>query len=273
MLSSAVQAPPDVSSQPPILPRLLRWAGALAGTYGVSWLVTRALWWLTAGLAVAMAVLLGAALARFHARASVLVAATGFVVGPLLELFATDAGLWVYAHTTFGKLPAWVFTLWPAFPVCLLALTRTLLPRQGAAEPGRERPSPRALVVGLSIIALEIPCLVVLGTPSPWLCAAITAAMLVAAAAAVPTRENLLMLALSGFFGTACETLPVALGAWSYPSAVFAGLPAWLPTGYSLFGFGLVQIALGLDAWLTARAAAGAPSATPSPITALAKAP
>lgn len=217
-------------------------------------------------LAVAMAVLLAAALARFHARAYVLVAATGFVVGPLLELFATDAGLWVYAHTTFGKLPAWVFTLWPAFPVCLLALTRTL-------KPGRERASPRALLVGLAIIALEIPCLVLLGTPSPWLCAAITAGMLVAAAAAVPTRENLLMLALSGFFGTACETLPVALGAWSYPSALVLGLPAWLPTGYSLFGFGLVQIALGLDAWLASREAAGARAPNVTPMSAVAKAP
>lgn len=198
--------------------------------------------------AVLMAGVLAAALARWHTRQDILVAVTGFVVGPSLEVCATRAGLWSYPFTTFGPLPAWVFTLWPAFPVVLIRLTHTLRPVRPGDAP---RPS-LDLAVGGLILATEIPLLTLFGNSHPWPTAAGTFVMLVAAALVLRSPQATLMLLLSGTFGTLCEWMPIHCGAWKYPDPAFLGMPAWLPTGYALFGFGLVRVALGVSgAWTT----------------------
>jgi uncharacterized membrane protein YoaT (DUF817 family) len=57
----------------------------------------------------------------------------------------------------------------------------------------------------------------------------------------------MMMLFISGVVGPLCESVPVQLGAWSYPNPAALGMPLWLPTGYAVFGFALVRVALGLE--------------------------
>jgi uncharacterized membrane protein YoaT (DUF817 family) len=194
--------------------------------------------------AVLMAGVLAASLWRWHTRLDLLMAATGAVFGPLLEYCATTTGLWHYPHVSIGTLPAWVFTLWPAFPIVLLRFTCALLPAAVSPRPRLD------LVTGVGVVALEIVVLVSFGNAAPWLCAALTGAMLLGVLLLHRSPHLLLMVLLSGIFGTGCETLPVALGAWSYPSPAFLGMPAWLPTGYSLFGLALVCTAAGIHGLL-----------------------
>lgn len=202
--------------------------------------------------AALMAGVLVVALSRWHRRLDLLVAASGLLLGPTLELFATNAGLWRYPHTTFGKLPLWVFTLWPAFPVVLVRLTHALRPTDRPTE----QPT-TDLLVGGGIVALEIPVLVLFGNERPWLATVVTAAMLIGAAWLRRSPQTWLMLFLSGVFGTLCELLPIHVQAWIYPSPVVLGMPPWLPTGYSLFGFALVRFAIGLDGAIEAGSRAG----------------
>lgn len=194
--------------------------------------------WLMAGV-------LALALTRWHERLDLWTAASGFVLGPLLELAAAAFDLWSYPFVSFAGLPAWVFTLWPAFPLVLVRLTHTLCPPEaGGVGSGVD------LAVGLAIVAIEIPVLVLFGTSKPVLAALITGVMLAAAAWICRSPQTALMLMLSGVFGTLCESLPIQAGAWAYPSPAFWGMPAWLPTGYSLFGFALVRVAVGLHAMI-----------------------
>ena len=193
--------------------------------------------------AIGSAIVLGAALRRWHTTTDVCIALTGAIFGPVLEYFATTRGLWIYPYTTVGAMPAWVFTLWPAFPLCLVRLTHTLWPPVRAP---RHRPASVA-VIGLAILLIEIPLLAAFGNARPGATALATAAILVAAATALRSPQATLMLTLSGVFGMLCELLPIALGAWRYPLEGPLPFPLWLPTGYALFGFGIVQLAQGLD--------------------------
>ena len=193
--------------------------------------------------AIGSAIVLGAALRRWHTTADVCIAITGAIFGPVLEYFATTSSLWIYPYTTVGSMPAWVFTLWPAFPLCLVRLTHTLWPPERAP---RHHPADVA-AIGLAILLIEIPLLAMFGNARPGATALATAVMLVAAATTLRSPQATLMLTLSGVFGMLCELLPIALGAWRYPLDGPLPFPLWLPTGYALFGFGIVQLAQGLD--------------------------
>ncbi len=191
--------------------------------------------------AALMAGVLALALTRWHQPLDWLTATTGLVLGPVLEFAAAASNLWHYPYASWAGLPAWVFTLWPAFPLVLLRLTHALCPPQPHLL-GRRADLP----IGLAIVALEIPVLVQLGTQKPLVTTLLTALMLATAAWMCRSPQTALMLLLSGVFGTLCESFPIRAGAWIYPNPLWAGMPAWLPTGYALFGFALVRIALGL---------------------------
>jgi uncharacterized membrane protein YoaT (DUF817 family) len=199
--------------------------------------------------ALASGIVLTIALWRWHTGEDIAIVIAGAIIGPVLEYFATSASLWVYPYTTVGLLPAWVFTLWPAFPLCLVRLTTTLWP---VANGVASRYSQQALL-GFSILAIEIPLLSTFGNTRPVFTAGMTTLMLCGAAIMQRSPQTVLMLALSGGFGMLCELLPIALGAWVYPPGSPLAFPLWLPTGYALFGFGLVQFATGLRAYADAR--------------------
>jgi uncharacterized membrane protein YoaT (DUF817 family) len=207
-----------------------------------------------------MAGVLGLALYRWHTPQDVLLCVAGIVLGPTMELFATSTGLWHYPWPSVGALPFWVFALWPVYPLCLVRLTHALMPPDGKR--------PRALTdltMGLAIVALEIPVLCGLGTEHPAVATALTVVMLVPSIALIRTRQTGLMLFISGVVGPVMESLPVQLGAWSYPSPLALGLPMWLPTGYALFGFALVRVAFALELLLQRETSAQpSPLATPS---------
>lgn len=192
--------------------------------------------------ALLMAGVLSASLWRWHQRLDLLLACCGLLFGTLLEYCATTTGLWTYPHVSIGMLPAWVFTLWPAFPIVLVRFTYALLPLTA----GYQRPLVD-LMTGVGVVVVEIVVLVSFGNSEPMLCTALTATMLLGVILLRGSPQMILMVLLSGIFGTLCESLPVAMGAWNYPHAAFLGLPAWLPTGYSLFGLALVCTARGLD--------------------------
>lgn len=193
--------------------------------------------------AAASALVLFTGLYRWHTRADAAIAITGAIFGPILEYFATGSTLWIYPHTTIGLLPAWVFTLWPAFPLCLVRLTHTLWP----PHDGDDRNPVLGAAVGLSILIIEIPLLATFGNTRPLFTAGVTTAMLFIAAGTLRSPQAVLMLTLSGVFGMLCELLPIALGAWIYPLEGPLPFPLWLPTGYALFGFGIVQLAQGAE--------------------------
>ena len=193
--------------------------------------------------ALLMAGVLAAALWFWHEPADWFTALAGAVFGPLLEWVAARYQLWEYPFASIGGMPAWVFTLWPAFPVVLMRLTRAILP----PDPTRlNRVS--HLGLGLVVLVLEIPALATLGNSHPSTALAITAVMLVVALVWLRSPQAFLMVGLSGVFGALCESLPIRAGAWHYPDPAFLGMPCWLPTGYSLFGFALVQVGSGLAA-------------------------
>lgn len=202
--------------------------------------------------ALASALVLAIGLYRWHTSGDVAIAIVGAAFGPILEYQATAAQLWIYPFTTIGLMPAWVFTLWPAFPLCLVRLTHTLWP----PGPRAEQPALQA-IVGLAILVVEIPLLATFGNTRPMFTTGMTTAMLFTAAVTLRSPQAVLMLALSGGFGMLCEMLPIALGAWIYPVDGPLPFPLWLPTGYALFGFGIVQLAQGLD---RLRHRAGAPA-------------
>jgi len=188
---------------------------------------------------------LGLALWRWHTALDLLLAASGLCAGPLLELVATSQGLWRYAYTTFNGLPLWVFTLWPLVPLVLVRLTHALLP----PSPARVS-APSELLMGLGILATEIPMLALFGTNHAAETTLATGVLMAVALATVRSPRAVLMLLLSGVLGPLSEALPVMLGVWSYPSPFAFGLPMWLPTGYALFGFAVVRLALGLHGLL-----------------------
>lgn len=210
--------------------------------------------------AISAAVLI-AGLWRWHTRTDITIALCGAVFGPVLEYYATGAGLWTYPFTTIGTMPAWVFTLWPAFPLCLVRLTHTIWPAQT-----RELGATSIALIGIAILAVEIPLLTTYGNSRPVFTAGVTTMMLVASAAVMRSPQAAVMLTLSGVFGMLCEMLPIALGAWIYPPGSPLPFPVWLPTGYALFGFGIVQTATGLAAMRSTSAAANSiPLGTPTP--------
>ncbi|MBI5496838.1 MAG: hypothetical protein HY904_17625 [Deltaproteobacteria bacterium] len=190
------------------------------------------------------------ALWRWHQPLDFLLAGIGVVVGPTLEYFATATGLWTYPYPSLGRLPLWVFALWPAFPVCLVRLTFALVPPDGK----HRRHLALEVGAGLAVLALEIPLLCTFGTAQPAWTLAGTVVLLAPIAFLMRGVHAALMLLISGIVGPLCESLPVAMGAWGYPNPDILGLPMWLPTGYALFGFAMVRLALGADAWLSARA-------------------
>lgn len=200
---------------------------------------------LTAAL---MAAVLAVALWRWHEPLDFLLAASGFMFGPVMEFFATQSGLWHYPYPSVGTLPAWVFTLWPAFPIPLVRLTHALLPPAG---PSRVKPLTE-LALGLGILLVEIPLLCLLGTDHAGVATAGTVLMLVPAFVLVRSPQAGLMLFISGVIGPFCESFPIMAGAWSYPHPFLLGMPMWLPTGYALFGFALVRVAMGAVGLVTA---------------------
>jgi uncharacterized membrane protein YoaT (DUF817 family) len=189
------------------------------------------------------AMVLAIGLYRWRTRADISIAITGAIFGPILEYYATGSTLWIYPYATVGLLPAWVFTLWPAFPLCLVRLTNTLWPQ----SPSHDRRPALEAAIGLLILLCEIPLLATFGNSRPLFTAGVTTAMLFAAAITVRSPQAVLMLTLSGVFGMLCEILPIKLGAWIYPIASPLPFPLWLPTGYALFGFGIVQLAQGVE--------------------------
>ncbi len=228
--------------------------GGLSATFERPWLA-----------AAAMLGVLGLTLWRWHSPADLLIASAGLVFGPLNELFATQAGLWTYAFPTLLGLPAWVFTLWPAFPVCLFRLAYALAPTR--LDPAKV-PGATELLLGVGLLAVEIPWLCLLGTDHPTLATAGTLALMVPALAFTRSRQAAWMLLVSAFMGPFCEAFVVARGAWSYPTPAFLGLPLWLPTGYALFGFALVRLglgALGLLAGSRGRALSAEPATAQAP--------
>lgn len=201
---------------------------------------------LTALLSLA---LLGIALRLWKQRVFMLISACGFVLGSLLEYVATASGLWIYSATSFGRLPLWVFTLWPVVPLCTLQLTRAIAP--ASAAPPNERPL-ASVLVGLSAVTLVIVLLPTHGNEHPLACVALTSLGLVALVLANRTPQTAVMLLLAGVVGPLAETLPIFFGAWSYPQGTLLGMPIWLPPGWALFGFGLVKLASGLDGLIPA---------------------
>ena len=114
---------------------------------------------------------------------------------------------------------------------------------------GEDRPHEQAVVSRSSThFVKEIPALATLGNSRPATALVITASMLVGALVWLRSPQAFLMVGLSGVFGALCESLPIRAGAWHYPDPAFLGMPCWLPTGYSLFGFALVQVGSGLAA-------------------------
>ena len=176
------------------------------------------------------------------------VAGVGLVAGAMLEFVATGAGLWKYAHVTVGNVPAWIFSLWPVFMIGLPRLAETVL-----AGPSRESETPTNGAIGLLILAVEIPLLALWGNERPWLLTILTAVALAAVVALQKSRLILYMAIIAAGCGAMAELLPVYVGAWSYPKGVFFGLPPWIPTGYALFGLGVVNLGFGIEAMLRRR--------------------
>lgn len=204
------------------------------------------------GLTAAFTVgLLALALARWREPLDVALAAVGAVFGPSLEYVATQQELWNYAAVSVARLPAWVFVMWALFPIGLVRLIRVLHVDALRAE----RLAPQHLVVlGLLLVTVEIPLLGLLGNSHPYLAALLCGVVLVPAVAVTRNPRTYMVLVLGGVLGPVFESFPIAAGAWSYPSAVVAGLAPWLPTGYALFCMALVLTALGVEGLLAAPA-------------------
>lgn len=195
---------------------------------------------------------LGVGLFRWHEPLDVMVALAGMLCGSLLEFGATTTATWTYVHTSFSTMPAWIFCLWPAYPLCLVRLSRALLPHGHARLSATQD-----LMLGVLVVGAEIPLLCTFGTSHPVPVAFVTLVMMAAAAWYARAPHTALMLFISGVVGPFCEYPLIYLKAWSYPAPFFMGLPAWLPTGYALFGMGVVHIGRGLEKlWLAPRATA-----------------
>lgn len=195
--------------------------------------------------AVLMAALFVATLRTWREGRDLGVALAGCVCGVTLELAATGAGLWQYTFPSVAGLPAWVPLLWPTFCIGLPRLAETIT---GGAPSTR---GARATLIGLAILAVEIPVLAVFGNTHPSL---LTWGLLVLGVTAfllAPSRRLLVVLMAGAGFGFACESLPVLLGIWTYPAFGASGMPPWLAPGYAVFGLGVVHLGEGAAGVLT----------------------
>lgn len=194
--------------------------------------------------AAVMAALLAHTLQTWRGRRDIGVAIAGCVCGVTLELAATRAGLWQYLYPTVAGLPAWVPLLWPTFCIGLPRLAEAL-----TADTARPLvPTPHAIAIGATIVAIEVPLLAAFGNSHPWLLAAGLLALGVTAFLLAPSRRLLLVLIVGAGFGLACESLPVLLGIWRYPAFGPSGMPPWLAPGYAVLGLAVVHLGEGVAA-------------------------
>lgn len=170
------------------------------------------------------------------------VAGVGLVSGALLEIVATDAGLWTYSHPSFASVPAWSFVLWPTFMIGLPRLAEALAPTHASAL----APSGRAISIGLALITAEIALLSMTGNAHPSATTVAVLALGIMAIAAAPSWRAVLIVMIGAVFGMACETWPVRLGIWTYPAFGPMGMPPWLAPGYAVFGLAVVHLGQGL---------------------------
>ena len=161
----------------------------------------------------------------------------GAIIGPLVEWLAIRSELWTYRHSDFFGLPLWTVPMWWMFPVAVVRIVELFTHRSI---------SPPALQLSLLCIAAVVPAMCLLGNSSPLLAFAVTV-ILGAYYLYRRTLRDLPLLIICALIGASAEIFMVAINAWSYPASAAFGLPIWLPTGYSVFGAGLVGLGLGLD--------------------------
>ncbi|HSD57476.1 MAG TPA: hypothetical protein VLB04_04775 [Methanotrichaceae archaeon] len=156
------------------------------------------------------------------------IALAGAVLGPVTEIFCVAGGLWTYADTGgFPFIPPWLITIWACFPTALWLIVRSIL---GEIPPGRSG----TLTLALAGIAVEIMIFVFLGDRTPLVIAA-ALPLAVAILLAWPEKSTLILMAAGSLLGPIAESLPIAIGAWSYAHPEILGMPAWLPLAYAMF--------------------------------------
>jgi hypothetical protein len=149
--------------------------------------------------------------------------------GLLVEFFAVRGGTWTYvaADGPWG-IPLWVVPVWANFGLALWVVA--------AAVAGRKpRPGAPPLALLWSSVGLAAEIALFVGWGSHGVAALLGGVALAGAALLLARRIETLIFLLGGaLLGTACETVPVACGAWSYVRADFFGIPMWQPLGYGL---------------------------------------
>jgi uncharacterized membrane protein YoaT (DUF817 family) len=164
-------------------------------------------------------------------------AAVGAVVGPAAEICCVAGGLWSYADTGgLPLIPPWLITIWSCFPTALWLIAKSFIGEIPMARSG-------TLSLALAGIAIEVLLFVGLGGNT---ILSIVASMPLAMAIvyARPERSMLILMASGSILGPACESFPVAVGAWSYANAEILGMPAWLPLAYAMFAALVAHAAL-----------------------------
>ncbi len=155
-------------------------------------------------------------------------AAAGALLGTTTEIFCVAGGLWSYANTSsLPFVPPWLILLWACFPIALLLIVRSILGTIPRVISGN-------LPLALIGIAIEILLFITLGRSTPLVI--ITSLPLAAAILiARPEKSTVILMAAGSLLGPACESMPVAAGAWSYATPEIMGMPAWLPLAYAMF--------------------------------------
>jgi hypothetical protein len=165
-------------------------------------------------------------------------------VGVIVEICAVRGGTWTYvAPGGPWGIPLWVVPVWANFGLALWVVAGALLkkrPRPGAPA--------SALLWTSGGIAAETALFVEwgrFGLP------AFLGGLVLAAIALLLARrmETIVFLVAGAVLGTACETIPVACGAWSYVRADLFGIPMWQPLGYGLLATWVAYMVEALLAW------------------------
>jgi len=180
-----------------------------------------------------------AALLSRLGREFIAVAAAGAVLGPITEAACVLGGLWSYAERGgLPLIPIWLLAIWACFPTALWLIVRSFQGSIPAARPG-------TLSLAVAGIALEVILFVSLQKN---LLVLIFFSLLLAAGALAfrPEGSTAILMAAGAILGPACETLPVAAGAWNYYRADLWGMPLWLPLAYALFAVLVAEAGLAL---------------------------
>lgn len=166
-------------------------------------------------------------------------AASGAIIGPLVEIICVAGGLWTYAETGgLPFVPPLLIPVWACFPLALWLTVRSVL-----AEAPSTGTNPRTLHLALMGIGIEIVIFVTLGHNTPL---AIAAVLFLSGAVLITARKSaaFIIMVAGAFLGPVCEVLPVAAGAWTYANPEVLGMPAWLPFGYAVFAVLVAYAAL-----------------------------